>query len=193
LIVCDGIVTERHYFNDLRIQTKSFVELQIEPGGTPKTLVERAVDLKNTADRDARRGKDQNLRYDVTWCVFDVDQHPFVAEAKQQARDNGIKVAVSNPCFELWIVLHFQDQRAHVARHDVQRLCRDYLPGYEKRLQVETLLVRYEDAVRRSMALEEWHQTRGTNGYNPSTGVHRLTEEIMKRSPSGLGDATLRE
>ncbi len=73
LIVCEGIVTERYYFSDLRIQTRSLVELRIEPGGTPKTLVERAVDLKKTADKDARRAKDQNLKYDVVWCVFDVD------------------------------------------------------------------------------------------------------------------------
>jgi hypothetical protein len=180
LIVCEGIVTERHYFNDLRIQIKSLVELQIEPGGTPKTLVERAVDLKNSAERDAKRAKDENLKFDAAWCVFDVDEHPFLAEARQQARDNGIRVAVSNPCFELWALLHFQEQHAHIERHEVQRLCRQHMPGYEKRLPSQTLLPVYDDAVRRSEELERWHQARGTDGDNPSTGVHRLTEEIIK-------------
>src|ERR1700691_2829319 len=82
LIVCEGIVTERHYFNDLRIQTKSIVDLKIKPGGTPKALVERAVDLKKTADRDAKRSKDENLNYDAVWCVFDVDEHLLLAEAQ---------------------------------------------------------------------------------------------------------------
>ena len=179
LIVCEGVVTERHYFNDLRIQTKSLVELRIDPGGDPKSLVERAVDLKRTAEKDAKRGKDQNLKYDATWCVFDVDEHPYLAEARQQALDNGIQVAVSNPCFELWALLHFQDQHAHIERHDVQRLCRQYMPRYDKRLPCETLLPAYNEAVRRSIELEQWHHTRGTDGGNPSTGVHRLTEEIM--------------
>jgi hypothetical protein len=155
LIVCEGIVTERHYFNDLRIQTKSLVELQIDPGGDPKTLVERAVE---------------------------VDEHPYLPEARQQARDNGIKVAVSNPCFELWALLHFQDQHRHIERNEVQRLCREHMPRYEKRLSCETLLERYDNALRRATELEHWHETRGTDGYNPSTGVHRLTEEIMREA-----------
>jgi hypothetical protein len=180
LIVCEGIVTERYYFNDLRIQTKSLVELRIEPGGTPKTLVERAVDLKRSAEKVAKRAKDENLKFDVAWCVFDVDEHPYLAEAQQQARDNGIKVAVSNPCFELWALLHFQDQRAHIERREVQRLCRDYMPGYDKRLPCEALLAAYDEAVRRSVDLEHWHHTRDTDGSNPSTGVHRLTAEIVK-------------
>lgn len=180
LIVCEGIVTERHYFNDLRIQTKSLVELKIESGGTPKTLVERAVNFQKTAEKAAKRSKDENLKYDLTWCVFDVDEHPFLADARQQARDNGIKVAISNPCFELWALLHFQDQHAHIERHNVQRLCREYMPGYEKRLPVETLLARHDDAVRRSKELQQWHHSRETESANPSTGVHLLTEEIIK-------------
>src|SRR5271165_5586437 len=92
----------------------------------------------------------------------------FLAEAQQQARDNGIEVAVSNPCFELWALPHFQDQRAHIDRHEVQRLCRRYMPRYEKRLPCETLLETYKAAVRRSVELEQWHQSRDNDGGNPS-------------------------
>jgi hypothetical protein len=180
LIVCEGEVTERYYFNDLRHLRRSLVELQIEPGGTPKTLVERAVEFKKAAERAAKTTKDENLKYDATWCVFDVDEHPYLAEAQQQARDNGISVAVSNPCFELWALLHFQDQRAHIDRREVRRLCQQHMPRYDKRLPCEVLLERYPAALRRSTALVEWHHTRDTDGENPSTGVHRLTEEIMR-------------
>jgi RloB-like protein len=180
LIVCEGEVTEPHYFNDLRHRTRSLVKLSIEPGGTPKTLVEKAVELKTTAEKSAKRGKDRNLKYDEVWCVFDVDEHPFLAEAEQQAGDNGIMVAISNPCFELWALLHFQDQRAHLDRHEAQRLCKQYMPRYEKRLPIETLMATYRDAVRRSEELQQWHRSCGTDGHNPSTDVHRLTEEIMK-------------
>src|SRR5665213_2241090 len=178
LIVCEGRVTERHYFNDLRHLMRSLVELDIDPGGIPKTLVERAVELKKTADRNAKRGKDRNLKYDVIWCVFDVDEHPYLAEAQQQARDNGINVAISNPCFELWALLHFQEQHAHIERHEVRRLCKQHMPGYQKRLPCATLLAAYDEAVRRSLELAQWHHARDTVGANPSTGVHRLTEEI---------------
>jgi hypothetical protein len=58
------------------------------------------------------------------------------------------------------------------------------MPGYEKRLSCEALLPMYQDAVRRCAELDRWHQTRGTDGANPSTGVHRLTEEIMREARS---------
>jgi hypothetical protein len=70
-----------------------------------------------------------NCDYDEVWCVFDIDEHPFVPETKRQARDNEISTAISNPCFELWIRLHFQDRRAHIERAQVQHKCRRYLPN----------------------------------------------------------------
>ncbi len=113
LIVCEGIVTEPRYFKDVRHIERSLIDLQIEPGGTPKTLVERAVERKREADGNARKLKDDNQKYDEVWCVFDIDEHPLIPEAKDQASANGIELAISNPCFELWALLHFQDQRAY--------------------------------------------------------------------------------
>jgi hypothetical protein len=182
LIVCEGEITEPCYFKELRHLFKSPLELVVLPGGTPKTLVERAVQEKNSAEQDARRRKDENLKYDETWCVFDIDEHPFLAEAQQQARDNNISTAISNPCFELWVVLHFQEQRAYIDRQAAQHLCRTHMPRYEKRLPCVELLSRYEDALRRAIELEQWHRSRGTAGTNPSTGVHKLTEKIKAQS-----------
>lgn len=101
LIVCEGDVTERRYFTALRIHFKSLIDLQFESGATPKTLVEWAARLKK-----------EDPTYDEVWCVFDIDEHPLVPEAKQQARDNQIDVAISNPNFELWLLLHFQEQQS---------------------------------------------------------------------------------
>ena len=76
--------------------------MEISPGGEPKALVQRAVEKKKDAERLARSQKDSNLRYDQVWCVFDIDEHRLIPEAKQQAVANGIELAISNPCFELW-------------------------------------------------------------------------------------------
>jgi hypothetical protein len=182
LIVCEGIVTERCYFNDARHIERSLIELEIEAGGTPKTLVERAVELKREAGRNARRLKDDNQRYEEVWCVFDVDEHPLIPEAKDQAEANGVELAISNPCFELWALLHFQDQSAHIERRRVQHLCRQFMPGYEKRLDYETLKLKYTDALRRAEDLERWHESRDTVGANPSTVVHKLVQRILSQA-----------
>src|ERR1700733_13496047 len=135
LIVCEGTKTEPGYFEDLRQRYRSVVEVVLCQGGVPKTLVERAVEMKKEADSKA--AKDENERYDEVWCVFDIDDHPKIDDAKLQARYNGIRLAISNPCFELWVLLHFQDQRAHISRTQLRAACRKHLPGYEKNLPVE--------------------------------------------------------
>jgi hypothetical protein len=178
LIVCEGEVTERHYFNDLRLRERGLVEVKIVPGGVPKTAVETAVKLKKESDSDAKRRKDANLRYDHVWCVFDIDVHPNVPEAKHQARDNAIEVAASNPCFELWLLLHFQEQTAHIERDRVAHLCREHVPGYKKKPDCELLTPRQEEALARAAQLDAWQATRGNAGENPSTGVHRLVLQI---------------
>jgi len=178
LIVCEGTVTEPRYFNDVRHIERSLIDLQIEPGGTPKTLVERATERKREADGKARKLKDDNQKYEEVWCVFDIDEHPLIPEAKDQARANRVELAISNPCFELWVLLHFQDQRAHIARGKVQHLCRRHMRNYEKELDYETLRPKYSGALKRAEDLERWHDSRGTVGANPSTTVYRLVERI---------------
>jgi hypothetical protein len=178
LIVCEGTRTEPGYFSELRHAERIPIDLIVSPGGVPKTLVARAVELKNLAEKEAKSGKDDNLLYEEVWCVFDIDEHPSIPDAKQQARDNEIELAISNPCFELWILLHFRDQRAHIERGVVQRECTKYLPDYEKKVPFASLHPKHDEAVKRALALDAWQQSRGREGSNPSTGVHKLTQKI---------------
>ena len=179
LIVCEGRETEPGYFTALRHDEKIPIKLDINGGWVPKTVVERAVTLKREAEAEARRRHDDNLRYDQVWCVFDIDEHPGIAEAKQQARDNAISLAISNPCFELWLLLHFQDQRSYISRSAIHHECVKHMPGYGKKVPFEILRPHYAEAVRRSRALNDWQRSRDcAEETNPWTGVHELTELI---------------
>lgn len=181
LVLCEGEVTEPKYLKALRHEYRSqLVDVEVVPDcGVPKTLVESAVARKKDAERQARRWGDPYLKYDEVWCVFDVDAHPNLAEAKQQARDNGLYVALSNPCFEVWILLHFRDQRAHQERGRIQEACREYLPGYAKEVPYDRVREHYAAAVQRADALLEWQRQQGRPEGNPTTLVHRLTERIV--------------
>ncbi len=87
------------------------VDLRVDPdsaGGAPITLVRMAVDAR-------RRALRESSEIDEFWCVFDVEwptHHPSLHDALELAERNDIHVAVSNPCFELWLALHFKDVRA---------------------------------------------------------------------------------
>ena len=181
LIVCEGEVTEPGYFRGLKHDLRAApVTIEInDQSGVPKTLVERAVELKKAAEARAKRERNAYLRYDQVWCVFDVDAHPNLPEALQQAKANGIRIALSNPCFELWILLHFQDQRAHLERKAAAHACRKHLPRYRKGVAYDALKDRYAEALQRARDLADWQEKRGNGGANPSTGVYLLTEVLQ--------------
>jgi hypothetical protein len=182
LVVCEGRVSEPEYLVAFRIaHGANTVRVRVEsPGGDPKALVERAVRLRDEADREARRARDRNLRYDEVWCVFDVDQHQRLDDARTEAGRSRIHLAVSEPCFELWLLLHFVDQTAHLSPGQARDQLRKHLPSYDKHVSFADVSGGYGKAVRRAEALDARHAAAGSSGHNPSTGVYRLTERIRQ-------------
>jgi len=184
LILCEGEKTEPTYFSHWKISLRSrLIHIEVDPtGAVPKTVVEKAIARKEQSVADAVSRRDDNLKYDEVWCVFDVDEHPNVPEALQQAQDNGIGVALSNPCFELWLLLHFENQYAHIERASARITCAKHLPGYNKAIterMFEALAVGYQKALERMNALQKQHQRalRRSN-HNPSSTVGVLTERL---------------
>jgi hypothetical protein len=184
LIVTEGSVTEPEYFQGF---AKSFhnprVRIEVVGGaGVPKTIVESAKERKQDAETRARRENDENLRYDQVWCVFDVDQHPKIPDAKQMARDNGIELAISNPCIELWLWLHFAEQPGMRDRRDLQRMMAQHIRNYDKHVNYSDYASGYESAVQRASRLDAEAEADNDEGRNPSTGVWLLTESIRRDS-----------
>ncbi|WP_084734299.1 RloB family protein [Rhodococcus sp. RD6.2] len=48
------------------------------------------------------------------WIVVDRDDHAYLEDALRTALREGIRVAFSNPCFEVWPILHLSDHRAAI-------------------------------------------------------------------------------
>lgn len=106
LIVTNGKVTEKEYFEKLVDLYGLRGRVVIDKGAAgrdPKTLVERAADLKAKEDREAR--KERFDSWESVWAVTDVDGFSMFA-AQQLARQEAVGLAVSNPCFEVWLIDH---------------------------------------------------------------------------------------
>lgn len=176
LVVCEGSSTEPRYLEDLiRDFRVLLIDIVIDArGGVPKTLVERAVEEKKHAEQAAKRAGDANLRYEEVWCVYDVDEHPKLLDARQQAEAHGIRLAISNPSFELWFLLHFQEQTAHIERDAARHGCAEHMDGYVKHATYRLLAPRFELAINRARALDQRHASNGEPGANPSTGAVHL-------------------
>jgi hypothetical protein len=62
----------------------------------------------------------------------------------------------------------------------------EFLPGYDKHLDFARLASGFEDAVGRAQRLDRDAQAEGEPGRNPSTGVYRHAESIVRRdAPPG--------
>lgn len=143
--------------------------MKIEPrGDSPLHCIEHAISLYGAADP----------AFDEVWCVFDVDQFDM-GEAGRRARKAGVELAVSNPCFELWLLLHMVDAtRPFTDCRDVRRALTKELPGFSKsRLDFDRFRPGIDKAVDRARRLEEGLD-RGALA-NPSTGVWRLAALIV--------------
>lgn len=184
LVVTEGEVTEPEYLREFaRAAKNSRVRVEVVGGvGVPKTIVESAKEYKQAAEKRARREHDENLRYDKIWCVFDVDQHPNIPDAKQMARDNGMELAISNPCIELWLWLHFADQPGMKHRHTLQTMMKQHVPTYDKHIDYSLYSEGYKKAVQRAARLDTEAEANDEEGRNPTTGVWRLTESILTDS-----------
>jgi hypothetical protein len=182
LIVCEGRETEPGYFKALRDHARNrLVHVQIaKETGVPLTVVQIAIRLRNEALVESKAQRDENLRFDDVWGVFDVDDHPGLKQALALAKAENIEVAMSNPCFELWALLHFQEQNAHLSRQKARAKLQVHLPGYDKKLNFNRLKPHHEEAMKRaerlwSAALRDEQPDR-----NPTTGVYRLAGSIVR-------------
>jgi hypothetical protein len=171
LVVCGAKVTEKDYLQGLVVHLANpAVTVRFKARAcSPSQLIEYAV-----SERERSRGD-----FDQIWCVFDVDEYD-VATAVAQARKHGIEVAVSNPCFELWLILHFCKHTAYAPSYRaLVPSLKQHLPGYDKaRLRFRDFCDGWEAAALRARELAQRGDEHRTN---PSTGVWSLVESIADR------------
>ena len=163
LIITNGIRTEVDYFDALRKEPwitadKLTVKFQ---SGEPIAVVLRAAKIR-----------DDNS-YNEAWAVCDVDE--FATEAAiAAAAEREVELALSRPCFEIWLILHVSEgcprfnNASQVGRH-----LKSLLPNWDKTgLRFSDFRAGVFEAVVRARRLGEPPDT------NPSTAVWRLIDSL---------------
>ena len=121
---------------------------------------------------------------DQIWAIFDRDEHPNFKDAVNDCEQNGIKVGRSNPCFELWLILHEQDFDSYQDCHQVQKKLGELRPEYDirgaKAPDCKEMVTRVEIAEKRSKLQLEDRQKDGKPYGNPSTTIGLLTRAIRE-------------
>ena len=180
VVATEDTYAPHQYFSGFRIPR---VQVHVVPTTDGKSAASDVVErLKELRDDAARRGDLQAS--DQFWVVVDTDHYVSGRHVKsfksalKVARSLQFNVAVSNPCFEIWLLLHVSSPPAELknARAVVDAL-RNALGSYDKsNIDMEQYLPGVQDAVVRAKTLDVglagWPQKMGTQ-------VHLLVEEIM--------------
>lgn len=181
LIVCEGEKTERLYFKEFRRRNNGIrIEVPNCSYTDPLSLLKFTQRMKSVYDIDIKRG-------DRVWCVFDVDQNAeeIIQRTAREAKKNKIKIILSNPCFELWYLLHFEFSTAFMSTTQAaQKLKSKYISSYHKnKSYFDRLKPHISTAVENAQKLNDYHDKNQTalisSESNPSTQAFELVQHIM--------------
>ena len=176
VIAVEGEKTEAQYFS---LFESTRVHVEVLPAGpeglsAPKQVLERLVKFEERFDLGEG---------DEWWLVIDVDRQrgQFLDEVTRMARERGYGLAVSNPCFDLWLLLHFQDM--HPADTDcaaITERLRRHTGGHNKaKIRLEACPTeRAVEACRRARAMERERDTPWP-GF-PGTHVFKVVERLLR-------------
>ena len=199
VIASEGKDTERIYFKALAKEyTNPRVHVHIlersedeQNNSSPKHVLKQLNDYKEQYALEAD---------DELWLVIDKDRWTeamLSCVATECAQEVAMHMALSNPCIELWLLLHLVDATLLTPDEQKQwlknrrksknadpylkvRLRQEMGAYHESSYDAQMLIVHVEEAIKRAKALDKnpadrWPQTLGTRAY-------LLAESLMNRN-----------
>lgn len=184
VIATEGQNTEKDYFGIFQTTRLHIAVLPTgsdDPGSEaagqsdPKHVLERLREIKATYQlRDD----------DELWLMIDVDSWPkwVLVEVCREAKQQDHKLAVSNPCFELWLVLHFQDFDENDNNGQRLKQTLHKLGGSNQKNKLKLAAFKrqnIEDAVQRAEALDK--NADESRPSFPGTHVYKIVKSLLAR------------
>ena len=192
-------ICEREYFIDIKnsLHKPHLLIVKNKVLWKPWDLIDYIVDEllnKNKIELDDK---------DEIWVVFDVDnffnnnEKYLFGQAIKKAKDNDIKIAMSNQCFELWYILHFEYRNIELHRDKMEEIINKHfiknnLGSFSKNEKVfhklenklSTAIDNSKKLLKDKYNIEKyedinWESILSEKG-NPSTTLHFLIEDILK-------------
>lgn len=157
-VFCEG-ESEVAYISHLRSQYR--VPLQIISKKSDSNISVRYIE---NCKRDYTATKK-----DKTFLMYDLDVAGMLAHL--QSIPNAV-LLVSNPCIELWYLLHFEDCHAELTQNMCINKLKRHLEHYKKGTlalnEKQQLVAKASEATKRAKLLEKYN--------NPSTTIYKMIE-----------------
>ena len=157
--------TERIYLNHLKQRGSNYsLHIQVFGGNDPFKMVKRCNEVFKSRSMSIKRG-------DYAFCVMDVDncKSDDFKKALDYSRKNGIQIILSNPCFEVFFILHFTDVIPVLSSREMKNEVSRYIDGYRETGDYWNLLLKEQSKAidrSRSYKLESDSVSNGILGTN---------------------------
>ncbi len=185
LILCEGTKTETSYFSKLKNDKRlTSVVVKPTPSG-PRGLWERT-----NAELREDRG------WDEVYCVVDhdgrvseiIDLDTKLATLDRRYRSSRVEMILSDPCFEYWLLLHFEftdrpftaQPHGRTACDEVIKTLRHHLADYSKNdsRNFKRLEERLDYAMENARRLDSTRSSGSPR--SPRTDVPRLIKRLQR-------------
>ena len=168
VVATEGEKTEKIYFEFFNgVEYRKKIQVKVLPTkkgkSSPKAVIKR---LQDYAQKTRLKPKDE------FWVVIDDDERPkeqLQAVANECKQKDNYFLAISNPCFELWLILHQENPKTpdnvHLCEQELTRLLGQ---KYNKSdYDLRKLIPHIETAIRHAKRLdtEEIPSSVGTRVY----------------------------
>jgi hypothetical protein len=197
LIVTEGEVTEKLYFESVRADLKlnPVTVHVVHPHCTDAEGLVRAAMEMFELDRDGRRlaraasGNRDVKVFDHVWMLFDTDisaRQNQLGPALELVRNQNIHIGHSTPSVEVWLLLHFRDRPGLFLNSEAaeQAVSAAWGQHYDKsaatfRKLWQALRPNIPAAVNRAMQVREYHSSADSQfPPNPSTELDLLVRAL---------------
>ncbi|OGQ94755.1 MAG: hypothetical protein A2521_16675 [Deltaproteobacteria bacterium RIFOXYD12_FULL_57_12] len=164
VLATEGQKTEPAYFAMFNSKTVQVKILESRYRTAPLQVLDRAKQFAR--DTEIRKG-------DEVWLVIDRDNWTVaqLREVFTGCRQHNFSLAVSNPCFEYWLLLHFEDGRAVFDARSCRVRLQRYLPEFDKgHVEISKLRPGVVAAIDRAAGKDrpscrDWPRTTGSTVY----------------------------
>lgn len=161
--------TENNYFSNYRLRDKDYI-IKLVPGNE--------TDPINLVNKTIIKVKELGLNLDER-------KNMQIIKARKLAKKYHIIMITSNPCIELWFLLHFEYTTAWLSNNDVINKLKKYYPKYEKNINIfPEIKDKVSEAIKNAKKLESFqldnNKIIGMVDANPSTEMYKIVEELIK-------------
>jgi hypothetical protein len=188
LIALEDARSARLYFEGYREETRASRLIVIRHRRSDPMHVVALARAANE-ERAGLARQDRADPFEEVWVVFDTEGPQNAAriqrarEAVEEAGRLGFRTAVSNPCFEYWLLLHFEQTRKHF--HNGDAVCRNlekHIKDYDKSRSVyKATRPLVETAMQYARTLLS-NPSDHPCDVHPCTEIFRLMESLLSES-----------